>query len=376
MQNNVLNTRNVVVLIPSLHPDHLLPAYVQELIAHGYTRIVIVDDGSGPEYQDIFGNLDDLAECRVLSYETNRGKGHALKHGLAFIAATYPDAEGVITADSDGQHTAADVTKVAESLKIDGEGLYLGTRDFGGKDIPSKSRLGNRLTSVFFALLYGRWLKDTQTGLRGFALDLIPTMLAIPGERFEYEINMLIHFSGRHIPMHIVPIQTIYLKENKGTHFRPIRDSARIYGHLFGNFLRYASSSAVSALLDLALFTLMNRWLLPMVVPDPQARVLWGIGIVVFYATLIARVCSSLVNYKLNKSLVFRIAHSRGSLIRHALLVLSVMLLSATLVSIMTNGLHAAATPSKILVDTLLFFVNFRIQKSWVFMVTDGGIKQ
>ncbi len=376
MQKHATNAPHVVVLIPSLHPDHLLSAYVQELIAHGYKRIVIVDDGSGPEYREIFDGLNALDECAVLSYDVNLGKGHALKHGMAYIAETYPDAEGIVTADSDGQHTASDVTKVAEAMQKGGEGLYLGTRDFSGQDIPSKSRLGNRLTSFFFALLYGHWLPDTQTGLRGFSLDLIPTMAAIPGDRFEYEMNMLIHFSGRHIPMHIVPIQTIYLQENKGTHFRPIRDSARIYKHLFGNFFKYASASAVSTAVDVLLFTLLNRWILPGIVSDPLRNVLWGINIVVFWATLLARVCSALLNYRLNKSLVFRIERSRGSLVRYGLLVVAVMLVSATLVSFMSNPLHLAATPSKIVVDTLLFFANYRIQKAWVFRETDGGVTQ
>ncbi len=376
MQELFASAPDVVVLIPSLHPDHLLPDYVHDLIAHGYSRIVIVDDGSGPDYAHIFNALDELDACHVLSYPVNHGKGYALKHGMEYIAKTFPSADGVITADSDGQHTATDVTKVAHVLKAGGEGLYLGTRDFGEQDVPSKSKLGNRLTSVFFALLYGRWLPDTQTGLRGFSMDQIPGLLAIPGDRFEYEMNMLIHYAGLHIPMHIVPIQTIYLQENKGTHFRPIRDSARIYKHLFGNFFKYASASALSTLVDVVLFTVLNRWLLPQVVSDPFRNVLWGINIVVFWATLVARVCSALLNYRLNKSLVFRIGRSRGSLLRYAVLVVGVMLVSATLVSFMSNPLQFAATPSKIVVDTALFFANYRIQKSWVFRETDGGNNQ
>ena len=370
MTNSVPQVPNVVVLIPSLHPDHLLPAYVHDLIAHGYRRIVIVDNGSGPDYADIFSGLDALPECTVLSYEVNQGKGHALKFGMAYIAEHFPDADGIVTADSDGQHTSHDVTQVANAMITGGKGLYLGSRDFSGKDIPPKSRLGNRLTSVFFALLYGHWLPDTQTGLRGFTLDQVPMLRTIAGNRFEYEMNMLIHYAGMHIPFHIVPIQTIYLQENKGTHFRPIRDSARIYKHLFGNFFKYASASALSTLVDIGLFTLLNRLILPLIISNPFQSVLWDINIVVFWATLLARVCSSLLNYRLNKSLVFRIERSRGSLIRYAMLVVGVMLLSATLVSFMSNPLQLAATPSKIVVDTALFFANYRIQKHWVFRET------
>lgn len=374
MQNSLTAVPGIVVLIPSLHPNHLLPEYVQDLIRHGYSRIVVVDDGSGPDYQDIFSGLDALPECSVLSYPVNRGKGHALRHGMAYIRDHFPDALGIITADSDGQHTVEDVTSVAAALRDGRDGLYLGTRDFSGSNIPSKSRLGNRLTSVFFALLYGHWLPDTQTGLRGFSASLIPAMLAIPGDRFEYEMNMLVQFAGKHIPFHIVPIRTIYLEENKGTHFRPIRDSARIYKHLFGSFYKYASASAVSTLLDIVLFHALFHWLLPALL-DPGQTMLWGVTRIAFWSTLLSRVCSSLLNYRLNKSLVFRLGRSRGSLLRYALLVVAVMSVSATVVSFFTQTLGFPATPSKILIDTTLFFINFRVQKSWVFRETDGGNK-
>lgn len=60
-------------------------------------------------------------------------------------------------------------------------------RDFShkNKSIPFRSRFGNRATSTVFALLYGRWLPDTQTGLRAVSRACFDDLLALTGDRFE-----------------------------------------------------------------------------------------------------------------------------------------------------------------------------------------------
>lgn len=359
---------DAIVLIPSLHPDEKLEQYVRELSASGFWRIVVVDDGSGPQYKHIFDRLADYPGCEVLSYPKNGGKGHALKHGIQHILESYPDAPGVVTADSDGQHTAEDCLKVSAAMLSQPRKLALGTRDFRQKDVPGKSRAGNRLTSVFFALLYGHWLPDTQTGLRGISRELLSRMLAIPGERFEYEMNMLIHCAGWRLDFLLVPISTIYLQENKGTHFRPFSDSARIYKLLFGNFFRFASASALSTLIDIGLFTVLDKWLLPALFPVFLFNRDYAL---VLSATAFARVCSSLFNYRVNRQFVFHIHRCKGAMARYAALVVLVLLASATLVSALNTWLGMDKTLAKIIVDTGLFFVNYRIQKAWVFYCPD-----
>lgn len=355
---------DAVILIPSLHPDEKLGQYVDDLVAHGFSRIVVVDDGSGAAYGHFFQALKAHPECEVLGYAVNRGKGYALRHGMRHVTARWPEAPGVVTADSDGQHTAEDCLKVSEAMLAHPERLTLGSRDFSLENVPGKSRAGNRLTSFFFALLYGRWLPDTQTGLRGISRELLPRMAEIPGDRFEYEMNMLIHAASWGVAFEVVGIRTIYLEQNAGTHFRPFHDSARIYRLLFGNFFRFASASALSTLLDVALFTVLDKWLIPGLFPGFSSRREYGL---VLSSTAVARVCSALFNYRVNRQFVFRIERSRGALMRYALLVVAVMFASATLVTWLNQWLGMDKTLAKILVDTALFFINYRIQRSWVF---------
>lgn len=363
----IVSPLDVVVLIPSLHPDHLLTEYVDQLVAHGFHRILIVDDGSGPEYAPLFEDLQSRPGCEVIGYPVNGGKGHALKHGMRHVQTAYPDAPGVVTADSDGQHTAPDVLNCARALLDHPDALVLGSRDFDTDNVPGKSRAGNRLTSFFFALLYGKWLPDTQTGLRAFSRELILLMLDVKGDRFEYEMNMLISASGRHIPFHIVTIQTIYIEENRRTHFRPFHDSMRIYRQLFGNFFRYASASGLSTVLDIALFTLLDKWLLPLMGMDPRAMVLWNISWQVLLANSIARTCSAVFNYKANKSFVFQIEKSKGSFPRYVVLAIGVLAVSSGVISTLNAWFGWDKTLLKIVVDTILFFANYRLQRSWVF---------
>ncbi len=363
-EGKALRKEDAVILIPSLHPDEKLGRYVDDLINNGFNKIVVVDDGSGPNYASFFDALREKPECVVLGYPENKGKGFALKHGMHYIMMNMPDAPGVITADSDGQHTSHDCQAVAEAMLKAPDKLVLGSRDFSKANVPPKSKTGNRLTSFFFKLLYGHWLPDTQTGLRGISREMMMQFIDVSGNRFEYEMNMLIHAAIYSIGFEIVPIDTIYLNENAGTHFHPIRDSWRIYKNLFGNFAKFATSSGLSTLIDILLFTLLDSVLIPWLFPAFAQNRNYGL---VLTATVIARIASSLFNYKVNQQYVFRARRSKRSMLRYFLLVIVVMFLSATLVNALNVYLGMHKTLAKIIVDSVLFFLNYRISKSWVF---------
>lgn len=126
-----LTPEEAVILIPSLEPDDRLPAYVGKLLEKGFRQVVVVDDGSSQATQPIFDHLSGIPGCQVLHHDVNHGKGVALKTGYRWIQDNCPDCCGVITADSDGQHTVEDCWKLAVKLcEGDRRALYLGSRDF------------------------------------------------------------------------------------------------------------------------------------------------------------------------------------------------------------------------------------------------------
>lgn len=363
------------VLIPSLSPDDKLLRYVEELTAAGYGLVLVVDDGSAEEYQPIFEQAAKLDKCRVLHHEVNKGKGAALKTGFCHIRE-HTDFAGVLTADSDGQHTVPDTLKLTEEMSEKAE-LLLGSRDFSknNKNVPPKSRFGNRMTSFVFRALYGQWLPDTQTGLRAFPRELMDFMEGVGGDRFEYEMNMLIQCSNAKVPMRPITIETIYMEENKGTHFHPIRDSWRIYKLLLGNFFRFMSSSIVCWLTDILLFTLLKHWgaLKSLETSMDFLRAIALSEEPVLLATAIARVISASLNFKLNQTLVFSVKKSKGAIWRYIVLCVGVMLASGVIVGFLKEQTGVNSTLIKMLVDFLLFFVNYRIQKAWVFPAEAAG---
>ena len=355
-----MNLKDCCVLIPSLEPNEKLPNYVKKLLEGGFGQIIVIDDGSGAEYQPIFEDIASWDRCTVLHHPVNYGKGHALKTGFSHILEN-TSFGGVITADSDGQHTLPDARHLAEILQADREDLLIGSRDFSLKStqVPARSRFGNRCTSVVFKLLYGRWLPDTQTGLRGISRKLLPDCLHIEGERFEYEMNQLMYCATHHIPMQVVPIETVYEQDNnEKSHFDTIKDSWRIYKLIFGNFFRFAGSSILSWIVDQGLYNLLFYVLLTGALAAQDTRSI--------VATIAARILSATVNYSLNRKFVFKSGEGVGkTVLRYFVLALGILALSAGLTALL--GHIIPNWLAKVLIDLCLYLVSYRVQKAWVF---------
>ena len=218
-----------IVLIPAYCPDDKLIALVQTLHEMDFT-IVVVNDGSNADHTPVFNAVS--AWAAVLSHETNKGKGSALKTGLEFIKSTFTVPYIVVTADADGQHLPEDILRVCEKAQENPGSLILGSRMIG-KGAPLRSRLGNALTRFVFALSTGYRIYDTQTGLRAFSNGLTDYLLSVEGERYEYEMNVLLDATKEKIEIIEVPIETIYIENNKGSHYKVFRDSYMIYKQIF-----------------------------------------------------------------------------------------------------------------------------------------------
>ena len=351
--------QDAVILIPSLEPDERLPAYIRELEQNGFGRIVVVDDGSGEKYQSVFREVSEIPRTTVLRHEVNQGKGVALKTGYRYIQTLEEPFSGVITADSDGQHTVKDCVRLAEMLEEGKQALYLGSRDFNLPNIPPKSRSGNRITSIVFRTLYGQWLPDTQTGLRAFRREELPFMIEVEGERYEYEMKVLIACSRSRIPMIPVTIETIYENGNEGTHFDPIRDSWRIYKVILGSFFKFMSSSLICTLIDQGLFNLLNL----VVFANGTAKD----GKIILISTVIARIVSSCTNFLLNWKYVFgKSRNPRRAFMRYVILSVCIMLASSAGTWLLGQT-GMSSTVAKLITDTILYLVSFKAQQIWVF---------
>lgn len=216
------------VLIPAYEPDKELITLTKRLKEAGFA-VVIVDDGSGPAYEEIFDQVKD--DAQVLTHKQNRGKGAALKTGMVYIRDHMPQSEHFITCDADGQHQVEDVIRVSEKLQ-DGHKFVLTMRK-RRSDIPWRSKIGNFMSRVVYALLTKRYLSDNQSGLRGFHRSYIDWLVKVENDKYDYEMNMLYYAAKKAIPVTTILIDAIYINNNQASHFHPIKDTVRIYRSLF-----------------------------------------------------------------------------------------------------------------------------------------------
>ena len=368
MNDHVNAIRDTAILIPSLEPDERLPAYIRKLEESGFGTIIVVDDGSSESFQPVFSEVENIERTVVLHHDVNHGKGVALKTGYRYILEHLPDVKGIITADADGQHTVPDCIRLAEKLKEGERAVYLGSRNFDLPDIPPKSRSGNKITSTVFKLFYGVWLPDTQTGLRAFHREDLPFMINVSGERYEYEMKVLIACATKKIPIIPVTIETIYENgKNEGTHFHPVRDSYRIYKVILGGFIRFMSSSLICFIADQVLFNLFKSWLFPILGLKLHLGLPFGMTLDnTSLANYTARFFSAILNFRLNRDLVFKVKGKKGTVLRYAMTAVAIIILST--LGIKALGLIGMAPwLAKLIVDTLLYFASYRIQRQWVF---------
>lgn len=218
-----------IALIPAYNPDKKMLGVVEKLKEHGYT-VVIVDDGSEGEFMDYFRQAEGADQ--ILHHRRNMGKGVALKTGLKFIRDNFKAPYTVVTVDADGQHTITDTLTVTRAAQSNPDALIIGSRKLG-KEAPYRSRSGNFITRTMLHVLTPVKVYDTQSGLRAFSESLVPVMCDIEGERYEYEMRVLIDINDLGIPIKEVRIKAVYIDSNSSSHFETVRDSKRIYKVIF-----------------------------------------------------------------------------------------------------------------------------------------------
>ncbi len=355
--------KDISVVLPSLDPDEKLLSTIDGLLKVGFSDIILINDGSKPENLHYFEKAAEHPQIHLLHHEVNRGKGAALKTAFAWFLENRPDAAGVITVDGDGQHHPEDTLACCEKMLQTGE-VILGCRDFSLPGIPARSRGGNKATCVVFKIFCGMTISDTQTGLRAIPTEAVRAFTKVKGDRFEYETNMLLAMKEQDIPYGEVKIRTVYIEENKSSHFRVIRDSVRIYLLILSHFFRYTVSSLLSAAVDTGVFSLLS-WLLQ--------GILTG-TLLTAVPTVAARVVSSLFNFFLNKKLVFHSKASTGkALLRYYALAIPQLCLQfgftegAYRLFRIADSQTGLRTLIYVVVMTVLFILSYMIQQRWVF---------
>jgi glycosyltransferase involved in cell wall biosynthesis len=334
-------------VIPAYNPEYHLVNLVERIREQTSLPIFIIDDGSRDKTKSIFEEIKtkNFENVILLAHAVNLGKGAALKTVFNHILVNYPSVQGVVTLDSDGQHRVEDCINVLNELEKNPKAFVLGYRTFS-KDIPLKSYIGNTISKFVYRIILGYDFKDTQTGLRGLNREFMKACLGISSNRFEFETEQLALAVRNHLPIVEIPIETIYIQNNKSSSFRPLVDSFRIYFVL----LRYAFSSVITAAVDFFVFLLSL-----------------SLGSSVFAANMIARTVSIGVQFVLLDRYVF---YSKAKLLNFVLFagyVYIMGIISAMSQIGLINHFNFPVVAAKVLVEGTLFFVNFAFLRIYIF---------
>lgn len=345
----MIGAREFAVLIPAYKPGLALLSTIRSLLAaKPDLRIVVVDDGSGEAYYRWFDRAQRMG-AEVVTHPANRGKGAALKTGFTYLTGNHPGCD-VVCADADGQHTAEDILAVGRRLLAEHrQAVVLGVRDLAGEGggAPLRSRFGNALTRSLFGLLTGQALGDTQTGLRGIPGNLLPWATGLPGDRYDYELRMLLSARRKDVELISHPISTIYLDDNSTSHFRPIVDSVRVYLPMLGFLLSSLTAFAIDTVALLVLNALTGSLLT---------------------AVVGARLTSGVVNYTLNRMVLKQPGakvSKRSSLAKYAVLAGCLLALNYALLRGLTTVMPLLA--AKVATEVVLFTVSYVVQRYLIF---------
>ena len=271
-----------IVIIPAYKPNHELVKIVDELYSNNL-GIIVVNDGSGPIYDEIFDAVSEKAD--VVTIVCNAGKGGALKTGMQTLIRNYPDCEYFVTADADGQHKCEDILRVFHELEH-GADFVLTVRKFR-ENMPFRSKVGNNLSRYIYTILNGHYLIDNQSGLRGFTAENAEWLVRVDGNKYDYEMNVLYYADKQGIQITTIPIEAVYIDNNAPSHFNPLKDTLRIYARLF-----------YSARITFASWLIMEKLLL-------FASIFYGYNDI--HITIPAIGASGVIfNILLNKFVVFR----------------------------------------------------------------------
>ena len=203
---------HVAIVIPVYQESKVLEGVIKELFRHRYTNIIIVDDGSTDDSFAVAKNMGVM----VLRHTLNRGKGAAIKTGIA--AAGVIGADVVVSFDGDGQHDPSDIPQMLSFIHK-GYDVVLGSRFIKKLDIPVIKKVGNYCANVITYFLYGIWVTDSQSGLRAYSKRAF-SRLDRTSDRYEFDSVVLREIRHNHLPFIEFPMHVRYTEYSQQKQYR------------------------------------------------------------------------------------------------------------------------------------------------------------
>ncbi|MBQ4446736.1 MAG: bifunctional glycosyltransferase family 2/GtrA family protein [Clostridia bacterium] len=355
------------VVIPAYRPDVRLHSLIEGLNDEG-VRFVIVDDGSGVSYASIFRSAEkDHDNVTVIRHSLNRGKGSALKTAFEYVSRMCRPGECILTIDADGERFTECAKGVVSAWREDPSRLVIGSRKYREKP-PFKSRFITGVTRSVFAVTTGVRVNDILSGIRAFSADLIPELLKVKGDRYDFEIAELLYAAQHHIEIKEIAFETEYVPDSRSEHFRLFRDSWLIYKMIFVFMLSSFSCFVIDYSLLLILAGVFKS-LRSAVETAPGEFGLPMFGRLVdthLIALIIARTVSSFVNFLLNRKVVFKTG-SKAAIVRFYVVIVGLLLANYGLLALVVRDNRLPLWIAQLVVQAVLYPFSFILQRKFVF---------
>ena len=222
------------VVVPCLNEARAIKKLLEGVLAH-CRDVIVIDDGSTDDTADIVAQLP----VTLIRHSGRRGKGEALRTG--FREALKRGASGVLTMDGDGQHDPADIPRILAAARQFPGAMIVGARMLERHRQPNARRRANDFADWGISWGCGRPVADTQSGQRWYPLAAVQ-LVDLPAQDFVFEAAILIAASrDLDLPVVSVPIACRYESGARHSHFRPVRDVARITAYTIGRIVHYGS---------------------------------------------------------------------------------------------------------------------------------------
>jgi len=163
-------------------------------------EVVIVDDGSTDGTRDVLRQLTD-STVRVITHDANRGKGAAIRSGLAHVTGDL-----VLVQDADLEYDPEDWPKLIAPMMRGKARVVYGSRFTGERrNMLFLHWVGNRFLSLVTNVLYNTTLSDMETCYKLFDRKLLDG-ITLRSKRFEFEPEVTAKMLRRGIRIYEVPI--------------------------------------------------------------------------------------------------------------------------------------------------------------------------
>ncbi|MCU7844747.1 MAG: glycosyltransferase family 2 protein [Candidatus Thiodiazotropha sp. (ex Monitilora ramsayi)] len=222
-----------VLVIPVLNES----ATIAEVVAQARPEvdlIIVVDDGSEDGTVDQLQNLD----VHILQHEKNKGKAAALHSG--FSHALSLNAKYIVTLDGDGQHDPREIKTLIETAEASPDSIIIAARLLQRHSAPKLRRFANRFADFWVSWAAGYPVVDSQSGFRLYPAKVLSTLqLETTIQRgFVFESEILIEAANNSFYSISIPVESIYRREGRESHYRPWTDTWRIVRMIAWRLLR------------------------------------------------------------------------------------------------------------------------------------------